>query len=128
MSKRKFGRGIEISVEALVEILHQRFPTMADWDTLSNMVPQVSVDPQMGIVGLYFVGRGEPPIEGESAFPLRRIAERAPVPSTVIATPHLLTPAGVPRCGYQHSNGEQCRLRNGHTDSLDPSKHDAGGE
>lgn len=105
----KGARGIEIPIEALTLLLQQRFPNIVDWDHLDY--PKVDYDVQHEILRLYWSQRFdatplveplvEPifdralsrPFEGQYrpvAYPLRRVAEGAPIPVGLITTDRLV--------------------------------------
>jgi hypothetical protein len=119
----KLGVGIEISTEALVEVLRQRFPNIVDWDALP--APQVEYGAPVEMLWLGFTRRqsrfGGPETNVKVAHPIRTVAEGAPIPTARITARNLRFDTGAARCGQfarLHSSMasvEQCRRVAGHT-------------
>lgn len=115
----KIGCGIELTTEALIELVAQRFPELVDWRTFQS--PSLEVANTTGAVGMYQtyeyfqLDRGTEPTD-RVARPFRRMGEGAPVPSLRLSTRNLVTDDGHPRCGhYQFApgddiNAEQCDM------------------
>lgn len=79
----KAGRGVEISLEALLAILRGRFPDLVDWDEFSSA--SVDWSPQVQKLGLYAINKKDDDYIPEPAdFPMKTLGEGAPVPTVTI--------------------------------------------
>lgn len=95
----KVGYGIEMPLEALLELLEQRFPNLVDWNALAG-APFVEYDGATQVFGLYWAGYvGEDSQFNEEVVrtPLR-VGVGAPIPVTRITNDNLSI-KGHPRCG-----------------------------
>lgn len=122
----KAGRGVEFTYEAMVEMIAQRFPNLLDWD--ASMHVEIDDVPTTRIVGAYFFGNGDDVREADTSvgFPLRRFAEGAPVPTTMVQFSHLVLDNGLPRCGNFDGRYApipyQCSRPDGHPDGHLPRR------
>ena len=113
----KTGRGIELTTEALIELIRQRFPNLVDWEMLANHTPGMNHDPATGLCRMYFSWIGEDDDRPDTgAFPIWRVGEGAPIPVVRIGVQNLKIGPETNRCGYFEGRGSagQCLQPIGH--------------
>lgn len=106
--KIKIARGIEMTNEALVELIQQRFPDLVDWRYFLS--PSVRVNEERDTIVLtkthayYEQDRYEFPSADATYWhglgDWRRVGEGAPVPMMYVPQDMIRLPDGSPRCGY----------------------------
>lgn len=133
----KYGRGVELTYEALIAVIKQRFPNFIDWDEVESMTPHLDWSVQTEVFGLYFtaisdVQRMER--ASQAAHTVRRVGQGAPIPTAMLRLDSLVMEDGsTPRCGTFESRSaalarglgdvypRQCVKSRGHV-----SQHDWG--
>lgn len=122
----KRGRGVELTVEALIEVLAERFPDAVDWDAMRRANPAVEYSAPTSQLGLYFTWRNDRHEDPLVSSPARPIGEGAPTPVHHFSLSNIWTDQThtVQRCGHytnlygEHheiaSPGSQCSLPRGH--------------
>jgi hypothetical protein len=115
--KIKRGRGVEISYEALLAILRDRFPNFVAWDEFEKHFT-IDADPQVQMLRLWSAGLYDHDaiINDRSVNPVRRIGQGAPIPVAQIGTDSVVRD-GKQRCGTMLAEGSafQCQRIRGHT-------------
>lgn len=121
----KLGRGIELSTEALLSMIAERFPNLVDWDELSGYVPAVDYSQQTHTWGAYFaflerhgVRDG---VREDVVGPLRQISQGAPIPTLHLSDASIWLDKAktVSRCGWfvkANEGWRQCNRPLGHVD------------
>src|SRR5687768_11062196 len=110
----KWGVGVELTMEALIALIRERFPNLVDWEAIT-MMPSVEYSAPTQTWGMYFTSSGLYPATDESVgMPLRRVWEGGPVPTTRLRLASVDFDDGTPRCGYYYGSIVQCADVLGH--------------
>lgn len=111
----KIGNGIEMTYEALVDILRLRFPNLISWGDYP--LPSVILDEPRQVLTVYFraIDTGRWPGDG-GAIRSRRIGEGNPMPVILLRADSVSVFGGYSRCGWFSLDGaaRQCEFSDLH--------------